>query len=611
MLSIRRVGILSAFSKMSVRNLSASELDAVTEGRATVYFRKGEVFYNPVQSFNRDLSVLALRAFDQVRREEAKQMANRKRASYLSAHSELPADRKMLYDAIENCDNLRVLEGLSATGLRAIRYALEIPNIGCVTANDIDASAVDVISYNVERNAVPEHSIRVTHSDAQLRCMLDKPLYMHNTSLYTTFNQNQNASASASASASNPDSHPDSHPEASNVKLSVSSPIGHHVIDLDPYGSPSQFLSAAVSSVLDGGLLCVTATDMSILCGNFPEVALGKYSAIPVHGCNARVEMGLRTLLHTIAVEAAKHRRAITPLMTLSLDFYARIFVRVHESLARVKENMLQSSYLFHSTARDAWATVPLGRTNERRNTYTPAMAADGFLAPVFESNEGERMWMGGPMWTGPMHDLAFVERCSKLLESENTALGFSEWNMKRMRGLFYVVAEECTFAAHPLFYNLQNLCSTLRATCPQYPRFFAALHKLGYRVGSTHCEAGGFKTDAPAHVVWDVIRCLADDFRSFKAGVGRDAKYKFVRPIDPKIRETIRFNPENDEDDFAKGLDMTAALGRWAPGADREAVFLGNPEENWGPKARAGRKREAAAEGQEQEKKKSKKSKQ
>lgn len=40
------------------------------------------------------------------------------------------------------------------------------------------------------------------------------------------------------------------------------------IIDLDPYGSPTPFLDAAVQSIADGGLLCITCTDMAVLCGN-------------------------------------------------------------------------------------------------------------------------------------------------------------------------------------------------------------------------------------------------------------------------------------------------------------------------------------------------------
>lgn len=37
----------------------------------------------------------------------------------------------------------------------------------------------------------------------------------------------------------------------------------YDAVDLDPYGSPVQFLDSAVQTVSEGGLLLVTATDMA------------------------------------------------------------------------------------------------------------------------------------------------------------------------------------------------------------------------------------------------------------------------------------------------------------------------------------------------------------
>ena len=54
------------------------------------------------------------------------------------------------------------------------------------------------------------------------------------------------------------------------------------IIDLDPYGSPCQFLDGAVQAVDDGGLLCVTCTDMGGLCGNHGEAAFAKYGCMPL-----------------------------------------------------------------------------------------------------------------------------------------------------------------------------------------------------------------------------------------------------------------------------------------------------------------------------------------
>ena len=56
------------------------------------------------------------------------------------------------------------------------------------------------------------------------------------------------------------------------------------VIDLDPYGSPAEFLDGAVQSVSDGGMLAVTCTDMAVLCGNHSEACYAKYGCMPLKG---------------------------------------------------------------------------------------------------------------------------------------------------------------------------------------------------------------------------------------------------------------------------------------------------------------------------------------
>jgi len=58
---------------------------------------------------------------------------------------------------------------------------------------------------------------------------------------------------------------------------------GFHVVDLDPYGSASPFLDGAVQCVQDGGLLCVTCTDMAVLCGNATETCHAKYGSTSLH----------------------------------------------------------------------------------------------------------------------------------------------------------------------------------------------------------------------------------------------------------------------------------------------------------------------------------------
>merc|ERR1719226_356171 len=100
----------------------------VREGEAEIHFKsKSDAFYNPVQEFNRDMSIAAIRQF-------------------LKRYS---AEEK-------RTDNITVLEALSASGLRSIRYAKEIPGLAGIVANDFSKKAVESIERNVSVNDVSD-----------------------------------------------------------------------------------------------------------------------------------------------------------------------------------------------------------------------------------------------------------------------------------------------------------------------------------------------------------------------------------------------------------------------------------------------------------------------
>lgn len=56
----------------------------------------------------------------------------------------------------------------------------------------------------------------------------------------------------------------------------------YNVVDLDPYGTAIPFLESALSAIVNGGLLCVTFTDMAVLCARKPHVCFYKYGGAPL-----------------------------------------------------------------------------------------------------------------------------------------------------------------------------------------------------------------------------------------------------------------------------------------------------------------------------------------
>lgn len=117
-------------------------------------------------------------------------------------------------------------------------------------------------------------------------------------------------------------------------------------IDLDPYGSPSAFLDASLRSIRPGGLLLITATDAGVLCGNGSDACFTKYGC-PSLRTPACHEMALRILLQCVNTHAVRHGKYIVPLLSLSIDFYFRVFVLVGEGQLKAKQSIDNIGHFF------------------------------------------------------------------------------------------------------------------------------------------------------------------------------------------------------------------------------------------------------------------------
>lgn len=63
----------------TMSEIDLSLYNTVTEGKATILFPKSnEVFYNPVQEFNRDMSIAAIRTWSEIFLQEKKDRINKK-----------------------------------------------------------------------------------------------------------------------------------------------------------------------------------------------------------------------------------------------------------------------------------------------------------------------------------------------------------------------------------------------------------------------------------------------------------------------------------------------------------------------------------------------------
>ncbi|XP_036158531.1 tRNA (guanine(26)-N(2))-dimethyltransferase isoform X2 [Myotis myotis] len=509
----------------------------VTEGSAKIAFPSAnEVFYNPVQEFNRDLTCAVITEFARIRLGakgiQIKVPGEKEVQKVVVDLSEQEQDKAVLKEGAdpapgnqprtatvgEMCEEgLRVLEGLAASGLRSIRFAREVPGLRSVVANDASARAVDLIRHNVQLNEVA-HLVQPSQADARML------MYQHQR---------------------------------------VSDRFD--VIDLDPYGSPAAFLDAAVQAVSEGGLLCVTCTDMAVLAGNSGETCYSKYGAMALKS-RACHEMALRIVLHSLDLRANCYQRFVVPLLSISADFYIRVFVRVFTGQAKVKASASKQALVFQCVGCGAFHLQRLGKASGAPGGRVKFSAACG--PPVAPECEhcGQRHQLGGPLWVEPIHDLDFVGR---VLEAVSTNPGRFHTS-ERIRGVLSVVTEELPDV--PLYYTLDQLSSTIHCSTPSLLQLRSALLHAGFRVSLSHACKNAVKTDAPASALWDIMRCWEKQCPVKRERLSETSPAFRILSVEPRLQANFTIRDDANPSSRQRGLKR----------------FQANPEANWGPRPRA-----------------------
>ncbi|XP_038890035.1 probable tRNA (guanine(26)-N(2))-dimethyltransferase 2 [Benincasa hispida] len=534
-----------------------SEFTIIKEGEAEILMHaKNEVFFNKTQVNNRDISIAVLRLFITKRKQEheaklskraksgqkvtenngsetvMEEASNESATNDEKCHTDcgahektsnecgspmLSEEQKEVAEGKEQRDPkpIRVLEALSASGLRALRYAREVEGIGQVVALDNDKASVEACRRNIKFNG----SVACAKVESHLT---DARVYM------------------------------------------LTHPKEFDMVDLDPYGSPSIFLDSAVQSVVDGGMLMCTATDMAVLCGGNGEVCYSKYGSYPLRGKYCH-EMALRILLACIESHANRYKRYIVPVLSVQMDFYVRVFVRIYTSASAMKNTPLKLSYVYQCTGCDSFHLQQIGRSVSKNNSvrYLP-----GFGPSVAQecSDCGKKFNMGGPIWSAPIHDQEWVT--SMLADVKSMKDSYPAYD--RISAVLTTISEELMDV--PLFLSLHNLCATLKCTSPSAVNFRSAVINAGYRISGTHVNPLGLKSDAPMDVIWDIMRCWVKN-HPVKAQP-EDQPGSIILAKEPVL-----------EANFARAV---ASLSKAQ--AKKIARFLPNPERHWGPKLRAGR---------------------
>ncbi|MBI2542555.1 hypothetical protein HYV80_07675 [Candidatus Woesearchaeota archaeon] len=321
------------------------------------------VFYNPVMSLNRDISVLLLNS--------------------------------------TNKNKLQIADPLAATGVRSIRMLKELSKnkIQKIYINDFDKKSVELIKQNLRLNKIQHKGnpkISISNKDASL--------FLLGSS-------------------------------------------GFDYIDIDPFGTPNQFLDAACRRIARDGILAVTATDTSALCGTFPNACLRKYWALPKKGTIMH-ETGLRILIRKIQLIGAQYGKALTPIFSYSKEHYMRVFLRNEKGKSRVDE-ILKLHQMFNGA---------------------------------------------GPMWAGRLWD---AELAGKMHSSASKNKIFK--NNRELAKLLKIIKEESKINSLG-FHDLHNISEKLKISSIQKKESaIGQIRKSGHKASETHFKGEGIRSGIPA----------------------------------------------------------------------------------------------------------------
>ncbi len=375
------------------------EFAEVREGLASILVLKAEriydapVFYNPVMALNRDISVLAV---------------------------------KLIQPG-------KVLDALSATGIRGIRYALESPAEE-VWLNDISEEAYSLMKRNLRLNFKGE-----LYEEGDRAYLWGEKLLVAN--------------------------------KGDANRLMAENFRYFDFLDLDPFGSPVEFLDTALRSVKRRGVLAVTATDTGVLCGAYRNACLRKYLAEPIRGelCH---EAGLRILIGTVVRYAAKYDLGADVLLAYYRDHYFRAFLRLKSGARKADRSLSKLGHLWQD--------------ENGKFEYS-----EGFLP--------ERPKAHGPLWLGPLKDADFVEGLLKEAEDHTLAHRKTLPFLELLNGELDV----------PFHYDTHALARRNGLQARKLADLIEILRERGYNATRTHFSPKAIKTDAPFEEVLDALKKL------------------------------------------------------------------------------------------------------
>ncbi len=330
-------------------------------------------------------------------------------------------------------------EPLTGSGIRTLRYLNECPGDFTAKMFDANPNAVDTTSRNIKRLGL-ESRAQVKKGDAKF------------------------------------------------LLLSESRNKRFDYIDVDPFGTPAPYLNAAIQS-LDPveGFLALTATDMPVLCGAYPKVAMRRYGGFSIRAPFTH-EIALR-LLQALAFRiAGLNDCSIKPYAVLSTDHYVRTWIKV-DSDKKASNRQSESLGIIRYCLGCMHSEIHSLHVRDDEKPFEHAK--EGCKGPVKRA---------GPLWIGDLIQRKAIETAIKLLHQDDVNLYH-----KRVPRILDEMNEEMGLMQYP-FIDLHAVCDLYNLTPPKNAQVIEYLKDIGHKVSRTHFRPTAIRTDASVQEVVSAI---------------------------------------------------------------------------------------------------------
>ncbi len=172
---------------------------------------------------------------------------------------------------------------------------------------------------------------------------------------------------------------------------------------------------------------------------------------------------------------ASRHGAGIEPLLSISVDFYVRLFVRVTKNKAAARRSITDNSFYLLCSCFN-FREVPL---NKRTGFHSECDVCGG------------NMKLCGPFWNRDMQDRAFVDDLR--MRTSDT----------RITGVLNVILSEVDVFG---YFSVGDLGKFVKCAVPSMKKLACAIANAGFNVSFTHCKLSALKTNAPLALVYAIL---------------------------------------------------------------------------------------------------------